>query len=231
MNHPVSIIVPVYNEEEILQAAIDSNLQTITQFTDDYELIIVNDGSKDRSAQIIDQVFGNHPKIVVQHQSPNGGFGSAVRKGISLATKQYVICVPVDSPLDNEVFGAFYHNLGKADVLVAYRRKRLGYSFRMKVNSWVFHQLVTHMFGMRLKDYNWIHLYDRRIFTEGGIVIQYNGLFMLAEVLIKAKRLGYSFYEFPVDQRQRLTGIATASKFSAVAKTLRDIVGFYLAGH
>ncbi|MBS1618320.1 MAG: hypothetical protein JST76_07370 [Bacteroidetes bacterium] len=71
-------------------------------------------------------------------------------------------------------------------------------------------------------------MYDRKIFSEGGIVIEYDGIFMLAEILIKAKKKGYSFYEFEVEQKQRLTGIATASRPSAIIRTLRDIIFFRL---
>lgn len=121
--------------------------------------------------------------------------------GFSIAKYTYIMCVPVDSPLDENMFTAFTKHIHHADVLVSYRVARLGYSFRMKLNSWLFHILVSFLFNMKLKDYNWIHLYHRKIFDEGKISIQSKGLFALAEVLIKANKRAFTFCEFPVSQQ------------------------------
>ena len=136
--------------------------------------------------------------------------------------------MPADSPLTPELYRAFSTHAPKADVLVSYRQKRIGYTPLMLFNSWLYHFTISVLFGMRLRDYNWIHLYHRKIFTEGKISIEYKGIFMLAEILIKAKRKDFTFYEFEVQQTQRLTGIATASKPSAMLCTFFDVVSFRL---
>jgi hypothetical protein len=71
-------------------------------------------------------------------------------------------------------------------------------------------------------------MYHRRIF-DNGVTIQSKGMFMLAEVLIAAKKKGYTFYEIPVRQTQRITGVATASKLSTILKTLKEILSYYRA--
>ena len=156
----------------------------------------------------------------------NEGFGSAIRKGIELAVKKFVMFVPVDSPLTEDIMQSFYENIDKADILVGYRIEKKGYSWRMKLNSRIFHVLVSKLFNMKLKDYNWIHLYRREIFNE--IIIQYNGIFMLAEVLIKGKQKGYTITEFPVEMIKRSGGVATAGSFKAALQTARDLFSFFI---
>lgn len=224
----LSVITPIYNEEDIIVKSTEENIAVLKTFGIDYEVILVNDGSSDSSKQLIENAFSTEKQIIIHNKATNEGMGSALRKGIELSTKDYIICVPADSPLSAFTFKEFIAHLHSADVLVSYRIKRLGYTRRMLLNSWVFHVLVTSLFGMNLRDYNWIHLYSRRIFTEGKVSIEYNGLFMLAEILIKCQRAGYSFCEFPVHQNERLTGIASASKPINVIKTLLALLHFRL---
>lgn len=220
----ISIITPVFNEEAIIVEATITNMETIAKGGYNFEIILVNDGSSDKSAELIDSNFSNRSNIKILHLDKNAGMGGAVKKGIAIAQGEYIICVPADSPLDEETFGRFASHFSKADVLVSYRKERLGYNKRMLLNSWGFHKLVSILFGMNLKDYNWIHLYKRTIFDSGAVSIESKGLFMLAEILIKAKRAGFTFFEFEVNQKQRLTGIATASKLSSVIKTLIEML-------
>lgn len=224
----ISIVTPVFNEEDIIAASVQQNINLLRKYHLDYEIIIVNDGSEDRSLEIISNSFGQMENVIIYHEQVNKGFGAAVRRGISLCKKEKILCVPVDSPLTEDVLEAFLNNLNKADILVSYRIKRLGYSWWMLFNSYMYQKFISLLFGMQLKDYNWMHLYSKKIFEEGKINIEYDGIFMLAEVLIKADRIGYTFAEFPVHQKQRITGVASVSKLSNILKTLKDVVEFRL---
>jgi glycosyltransferase involved in cell wall biosynthesis len=224
----VSVIIPAFNEEAIIETSVNQALQILKCHSADFEVIIVNDCSSDRTREILDSKFSQFKEISIIHKVKNEGFGSAIRTGISNSTKEFLFCVPVDSPLTTDLFLSFRENSNKADVLVSYRKKRLGYSTLMLFNSWLYHLIISILFGLRLKDYNWIHLYNRKIFDQGEIKIDYNGIFMLAEILIKAKQKGYTFYEFEVIQTQRLTGIATSAKPSVVFQTFMDMLVFRL---
>lgn len=224
----VSVIIPAYNEEAIIETAVRQAYEVLVSHAADFEIIVVNDGSSDNTAAILNACFGNVPAIRIHHKNKNEGFGSAIRTGIALSTKTYFFCVPADSPLTIELYLAFSAHAAKADVLVSYRQQRVGYTPLMLFNSWLYHKTISILFGMHLRDYNWIHLYHRKIFDEGKITIEYNGIFMLAEILIKARRKGFTFYEFEVRQIQRLTGIATAAKPSAMLRTFFDVVSFRL---
>jgi glycosyltransferase involved in cell wall biosynthesis len=228
----VSVVTPVFNEEAIIRESVITNRTLLKQFGCDYEIIVVNDGSTDRSPEILDESFAREQDVRIIHKKKNEGFGSAVSTGIAAAGKEYIFCIPADSPLTAEVLSAFADAAGKADIIVSYRLERLGYNWRMRLNSRAFHFIVEKLFGLRLRDFNWIHMYHRKVFNGAdGIRITSKGLFMLAETLISAHRKGFSFHEIPVKQTQRITGVATASKLSAVVKTMREIGAFYFAAN
>jgi len=224
--YSLSLIVPAYNEEEGIESAINSNLETLRKASLDFEIIIIDDGSLDDTKQIIEQHFADLPEVKFNSKT-NGGFGSAIRKGIELAQKDHIIFAPVDSPLSPATIKAFLSNIGQADILVSYRRERKGYNWGMKLNSKFYNFLVSLMFNFSLKDFNWIHMYPRKMF-DNDINIEYDGVFMPAEVLIKAHKKGYSFHEFPVDMEKRTTGKATAQSFTAIFRTVRDLITFFI---
>lgn len=221
-----SIITPVYNEAPIVKNTVLQNISVLEGAGADYEIVVVNDGSSDRSGQILQNEFGNHHKIKLIDHEENKGFGAAMKTGIETATNTYLLCVPADSPLTDELFSAFRSAVSKADVIVSYRIARLGYTPRMRINSFLYHVLIELMFDIHLQDFNWIHLYHRRIFDEDKIEITAKGIFMLAEVLVKAQYKGYTFFEIPVVQSERITGTASASKFSVMLKTFFEMASF-----
>lgn len=226
MNIPsFSVIIPIYNELDRIFESIKSTVTTLNQFEIKYELILVNDGSTDGSGNELNK-FVNDPKVRILNKS-NGGIGSTIRAGIQNSSFPYIIFVPVDSPLTPKVFRSFYTNLDKADILVSYRIARVGYSLILKFNSWIYNKIVRYFFGLKIRDVNWIHLYKRAIF-EKGISIEYDGIFMLAEILIKAKRKNCTIFEFPVEMIKRNGGVSTAGSFKTGIKTGRDLFHFLL---
>lgn len=230
MAFQVSVIIPAYNEEAIIEGAVRAAYDILSGAGADYEIIVVNDGSSDATREILNRSFATISGIRIIHKEKNEGFGSAIRTGIAAAGRQYILCVPADSPLTPALYAAFSSHAHRADVLVSYRREKLGYSFAKLLNSYVYQRMISALFDMHLRDYNWIHMYDSRIFREGGISIRYDGIFMLAEILIRAQRGGFTFYEFEVEQTQRLTGIATASRPAAILRTVRDMLVFWWRG-
>lgn len=221
--HSISIVTPIFNEEEIVESTLIKNIEILDSNNIDYEIIVVDDASSDNSLSILQNLLKSYTFKLITHQV-NMGFGGAIKSGIAAAQKDYILCLLA---LDLDIFSAFESNLGKADLLISYRIKRLGYTWWMHLNSIIYHQLITLLFNMKLKDYNWIHLYNREIFHDQKIVIEYNSVFMLAEVLIKARDNSNTFIEFPVVQTQRVTGEASAAKLKTIVNTLKDVFLYY----
>lgn len=225
----LSFITPAYNEEEIIVDSVVKTLEAALTTFDDIEYIIVNDGSTDKTKDLVEEAFASHPLIKITHKT-NGGFGSAINTGLSLCSKDYVICVPADSPLDKKTMEKIYSviHLDNPDLIITYRNKRKGYSFLMLTNSYIYHKLVSILFLIWYKDYNWIHVYRRAIFEQ--ISIDSKGIFMLAEIIVKSRNKGFSIKEIEVEQLQRVSGEATMTKPAAIFLTLKEMIKFRLLG-
>lgn len=216
----LTIITPIFNEEEILVKSIQKTLKSLSSYFKDIEYVIVNDGSFDNSKRIIEEEFQKPPFKIIHKE--NGGFGSAFRKGLEVVTKEYVICVPADSPIDNETAKKFYEKYLLADIVVSYRKNRCGYSTFMKVNSFLYIRIIRLLFDVYLKDYNWIHLYNTKVVKS--LSIKSNGVFMLAEVLIEAVQNKNKIVEIEVIPTQRTTGIPSATRLSTIIITIYEMM-------
>ncbi len=220
----LSIVIPAYNEEEIIVSSVQQTMDAVQAAVADFEIIIVDDCSRDSTKALIEANLDKWPSTRLVCNAQNGGFGAAVWTGLQAATKEFVLCVPVDSPMDAETLAPFIAAAPTTDVISSYRVKRVGYTNRMRFNSWAYHKLIGWVFGLKLKDYNWIHLYRRAIFDK--VHYQSRGIFMMAEVLVEANKHGYRIAEIPVGQKQRMTGIATSAKLSTILFVLEEMYAY-----
>jgi hypothetical protein len=127
------------------------------------------------------------------------------------------------TPDDWAPFGAALH---RADVLVGCRRRRLGYSRLMRLNSRVYPRLVQFLFGLRLRDVNWISVYRRDLLA--GIEITQRGIPMLVEILVRLRDRGATFAEVDCDMQARTVGTPSAARFKVMRRTLLGLLAFRL---
>lgn len=212
----LSIVVPVYNEAASLASVIQSIFFYAKTLSLTFEIILVNDGSKDASAQIAQTLIGKISILKVVNHAYNQGFGAAIRTGIAHAQYEYVLCIPIDNPLEEESFLHFSQAAAKADVVLGYRLERRGYTTLMRCNSWIYHLFISWFFNLHYKDYNWIHLYKKSIFNE--IQCKAKGIFILAEIIIEAHKKGFEIVEIPIAQQVRLHGTASAAQWKTMKK-------------
>lgn len=218
----ISIVTPIYNEEKIVVQSVSKTQESVCSFGFDLEYIVVNDGSTDTSLTQLMINFDKPPFIILN--KPNGGFGSAVKYAISMASGDYVLCVPADSPLDTATCKALLDPISSTspDIIVSYRKEKVGYSRARRFNSTVYRKLVSLLFGIRLNDYNWIHIYRREAFQKLNITS--DGVFMLAETIVKASRAKLSIVEVEVEQQQRIVGESTSTQASVILKTILELI-------
>lgn len=221
-NHSLSIIIPVYNEEALLAQSIAETYHSALHLLAEFEVIIVNDASKDGSQQIIDEFKKQHSNITCITHLGNTGFGGAIKSGLAACKFEFALCVPADSPVDIETLGAFLSACTHSDLVISYRLKRVGYTKVMAFNSKVYHLLIATLFHLKFRDFNWIHMYRMSIFEK--VNIQSKGIFMLAEVIIKSAKEKYRIVEIPVVQRQRISGTASSTKLSSIINVLKELM-------
>lgn len=235
MPHPppsLTIVMPAFNEERNLLSAVTETQKTCRAQAISHEIIIVDDGSRDQTGRIAeDMIQSGMPLCYIRHEK-NRGIGAAFWTGVQKACGEHVLLVPCDNPLMPDDLAAFAPCMGHADIIAGARKERTGYTPGLKFMSFVYNRILIGMlFRIPLSDVNWIQMYRRRIFTEGGITIEHPGIFFFAEVLVKARRKGYSMVEVPVTMRKRIHGRPTISRLPVILKIFRDMVLFFFKIH
>lgn len=220
----LTVVVPAFNEEALLAGTIRGLRAALAELRVGAEIVIVNDGSRDRTGAIADELAAVVADLVVCHQQ-NQGLGGALRTGISQARGDYVLTWPADMPVDAGDLAPFTAQLGTADVLVGVRSRRAGYNPLMRFNSWLYPQLVAVLFGLRLHDVNWIHLYRTALIRQ--VTLTQRGIPMLVEALVRLRDLGATFLEVPSEMKPRTAGVASASRIRIMARTLRGLLQFW----
>ena len=220
----LSVIVPAFNEERLLEASIRSLRATLDEIRVPAEIIVVDDGSTDRTGAIADTLAENLPEVRACRQA-NQGIGGAFLAGSRLARGEYLMLWPADMPAAPGDFAPFVAEFGHADVIVGCRSRRVGYNPLMRLNAWIYPRLVALLFGLRLRDVNWIHAYRRSAFM--GIRLGQTGIPMLAEALVRLRDAGATFAEVDVVMKARLHGVPSASRPRVMWRTLAGLLSFW----
>lgn len=222
--HSLTVVVPAYNEQALLAGTVGGLHRALTALARPFEIVIVNDGSADGTGAIAEDLAGSLTHVSVVHQK-NQGLGGALRTGFTAARGEFVLSWPADMPIEADDLAPFTSVLGSADVLVGVRPARAGYNPLMRFNSWLYPHLVATLFGLRCRDVNWIHLYRTSLVRR--VTLTERGIPMLVEMLVRLRDLGASFREVVVPMKPRTAGIATASRFRVMWRTLRGLLRFW----
>ncbi|MGD0335677.1 MAG: glycosyltransferase family 2 protein [Candidatus Omnitrophota bacterium] len=220
----ISVVLPTFNEEGNIKIALGNIYNFLKRNFLDFEIIVVDDGSKDNSWQVcsgMKSALGDTLRIT-RHQE-NRGYGAALRTGLFSAEKDLVFYTDSDNQFDITQILEFIECIGEYDLVIGYRQARKD-SFLRIFASGAYRKLVHFIFGLKVKDINCsFKLFKRSCLFQ--LSIDRDGFFVDTELLIKAKNSGFKIKELPVRHFSRKLGKSTV-KVSHVFTTLKDI--FYL---
>lgn len=209
-NRTLSVIIPALNEEGDLAAAVGTVLKAIGDRFADYELLIFDDGSTDRTGRIADELASGNPRIRVIHNGRNMGFGYNYTRGVELATKEYVVMFPGDNEVMGEAIEAILEKIGSADIIVPYIANPVAREWHRRLLSTTFVILINLLFGIRLRYYNGSCVHRRSLLLS--IPAQTHGFAYMASTLVRMIRSGHSYIEVPMPIQPRQHGRSTALK-------------------
>ncbi len=219
--YPITIFFPCYNEEQNVERVTREALDVASRISDDYEIIIVNDGSKDRTAEIADRLSRENPAVRVIHHEINKGYGAALQSGFKNATKELVFYTDGDGQFRIEEITKLLPLIEKYDIVSGYRIDRQD-PFIRKVNAFLWGVLVNALFKIRVSDVDSaFKLYRRKIFDE--ITLTSQGALIDTEILAKAKAKGYTLIEVGVNHYPRVAGEQTGAKLSVILKAFKEL--------
>ena len=220
----LSYFFPAHNEEANLEALVDEALQTLPTLADTFEIIAVNDGSKDRTGEIADRLAAAHPDVVrVVHHQVNRGYGGALRSGFEASRYELLAFTDGDRQFRIADIGRLTARLAEADrpdVVVGYRIKRadpfvrIVYARSYKLANRIF-------FGLKVTDVDCACKLFRREALE-GIRVTSGGAFFSAELLNRIREAGRSIAEVGVPHYARTAGSPTGAKPSVILRAVKD---------
>ena len=223
----LSLIMPAFNEEANVERAVRRAHQALERITDEFEIIVVDDGSRDRTGEIADQLAAEDVRVRVLHNDRNRSYGYSLKRGIAAARCDWVLHDGMDLPLAPEDFERFSAHFGEADVIVARRRHRDAHSRWRKLTSFVNNRLLRLLFAPKTTDLNFVQFY-RRAYVQAVAVYASSPAFVTPELIMRAERSGYRVLEIPAEFRRREHGKAHFGKPKDILWTLKDMLSLRL---
>lgn len=221
----LSIFFPAYNEEENIERTVRIAEDVVRGLTEHYEIIVVNDGSKDKTGEIADRLARENEKVRVIHHDPNLGYGAAVWSGMQAARYEYVFFTDADLQFDLREITKLLQHVPQYDAVLGYRVKRRDPFLRL-INAKGWNILNRLLFGLKVKDIDGaFKLFRRSIVAD--LPVKSRGAMFSAELLIRLRRNGVAFKEVPVTHFPRLKGQPTGAKPSVILRAFKEMLKIY----
>jgi glycosyltransferase involved in cell wall biosynthesis len=217
----LSIVMPAYNEEANVAEAVREASAAAEAFVGDYELVIVDDGSRDRTAERIDDAAKENPRVRRISFPENRGFGAALKTGLKAAAKPLVFYTDADRQFDPGQIGDLLARIGEFPVVIGYREDRQDPWLRLW-NAWAWGRLQYWMFGLDVRDIDCGFKLFRREVVQ-ALPMRSDGAFLSTEILLRAQAAGYRICEVPVRHRPRRAGSPTGANPAVILRAFREL--------
>jgi glycosyltransferase involved in cell wall biosynthesis len=219
----ISGVMPAYNEEANIGPMIEEMDRVLSSVSEDYEIIVVDDGSKDNTAKVVMEKAASFPKVRLIRHERNKGYGAAVYSGITAATKELIFFTDSDRQFKLEELRKLLPLIEHADLVAGYRPRRMDPWYRV-LFGWGWSLLVTVLFGYTVRDIDCaFKLFKREVMEKVAPQIRSFGATFSAEFLIRAKRAGFKFKEVPVTHLPRPAGKQTGARLDVIARAFKEL--------
>jgi glycosyltransferase involved in cell wall biosynthesis len=215
--------MPAYNEEANIEPQVHEVVNMLRGVTDDFEVIVVNDGSRDRTGEIVAHLSKTTPQVrLVQHER-NQGYGAALYTGFINAKNDLIFLTDSDRQFDMSDFQRLLPLIQQADIVAGYRAPRRD-PFMRVLNGKGWSALVTLWFGYTARDIDCaFKLFKRDVIESIKQRIESRGATFSAEFLIRARRKGYRIVEAPVSHHPRRAGSPTGARPDVIVRAFREL--------
>lgn len=220
----LSFVIPAYNEEPNVVQALRRASSVLQTLHLDYEILLVNDGSRDRTGEIAKSMVGQIPHLHVVENKPNRGYGGALKSGFYAANKEWIAFAPSDNQFDFAQVRDLIAHTPQADLITGYRANDADPLMR-RVNRWGWNNLVHLLFGYMTRDVDCgFKLFRREILQH--VTLQSDGAMVDTELLAGAQARGYKIVEVPLKHLPRTAGSPTGANLRVILRAFRDLVRF-----
>jgi glycosyltransferase involved in cell wall biosynthesis len=219
----LSVVLPAYNEEANIERVVRSCVAYLEARMPDYELLVVNDGSHDRTGEILNRLQNEFPRLRPLHHPQNRGYGAALRTGFDAASKRFVFYMDGDGQFDISDLDHLLPLATDEDHIVTGFRIERRDPFIRRLNAKLFGGwLVRIMLGVRVRDLNCaFKLIPKKVFER--IVLESPGALINAELYGRAVRKGFGIKEVGVHHYPRPAGVQTGAHLRVIIRAFYDL--------
>jgi glycosyltransferase involved in cell wall biosynthesis len=220
----LSVVFPMHDEEPYVRRAVAAARAGAGAVSEDYEIVIVDDASTDRTREIAEALAQEDPRVRVLHLARRRGLGGTLRAGYAATTRELVLYSDADLPFDFRELARAAHLLEyqEADVLAAYRFDRTSEGLLRTLYTLAYSALVRVLFGLRLRDVNFsFKLFRRRLLEH--VDLRSEGSFIDAEFLVRARNAGARIIQMGVDYFPRSRGRSTLASPGVIVGILWEM--------
>jgi glycosyltransferase involved in cell wall biosynthesis len=221
----VSLFFPVYNDEPTTSVMVAKAVKLLDSLGGDYEIVIVDDASPDRSGQIADELALVHPCIRVIHHPRNLGYGAAIRSGFAACRYEYICFTDGDDQYEVEDFRKLLRLRERYDLIITFRYKKIYSSTRIFI-SWMYNMLLRWMFRTHFRDVSTGLRMIRKSVVD-GIRLEADSPFIGAELAIKVMFAGYRVGEVGIQTFPRRFGAGASTSPRNIMATMVDMWRLY----
>jgi glycosyltransferase involved in cell wall biosynthesis len=221
----ISAVLPAHNEAENIVAAVESLVAILSDLTPVWEIVVVDDGSDDDTAGLVRGLSRRWKQVRLAQHPVNRGYGAALKTGLEQARHAHLFVMDADLQFDPGELKTLLPLAGDYDIVLGYRKRRREH-FGRRFNARCWGLLMQLLFGLRVQDINCaFKIFNSRVFDH--ITIRSQGAMVCSEVLIQAKKSGYTIKEVPVTHYPRKRGRSSGAKPKTIYRAFSDLVRLY----
>jgi glycosyltransferase involved in cell wall biosynthesis len=221
----LSVFFPAYNEEANLEQTVLKARVVLEKVAREWEILIIDDGSSDRTGEIATKLAGQDQRIRVITHHPNRGYGAAFKSGFYNSRYPWIALNDSDGQFEFSEITNFIETQRKenADLVIGYYKKRQVSKFKI-VTSRMWELAVLLLFGLKVRDIDCgFKFVSKKVIDEIPKLESERGAFISSEFLIKAKKSGFKIVEIPVTHLPRLAGKGTGRNLNVIIKSFVDL--------
>ena len=223
----ISAFFPAYNEEANIAALCLKTAAVLRRLAGDWEVIAVNDGSRDRTAAVVEGLHRKERRIRVVSHPVNRGYGAAVKTGFASAGMDWIFFTDGDGQFDVNELDRLVPLMADHDLVVGYRIKRAD-PFQRKANAWAWGTLVRTLFGLKgVRDIDCAFKIVRRSVFE-KFSLETTGAMISTELLVKSQKNGFRIVEIGVSHYPRTAGVQTGAKLGVIARAFKELFLYFV---
>lgn len=223
----LSIFFPAYNEEFVIKKTVADAAKVARGIAETYEIIVINDGSTDRTGEIVEDIINVNPRIKLISHATNQGYGAAMKSGLTAARYPWVIACDSDGQFDLNEIKKFTPFIKDHDLIIGYRLKRSDSRYR-RLMAFILKMVNLILFKINFKDIDCgFKLFKKEVITAVSPLTT-NSAITVTEFITRAVRLGYRVKEVGVSHHSRSGGQQTGGKPSVVIKGAKEAIRLWL---